>query len=232
MKVIRKINNNIAIAVDGENNEVIVFGKGIGFGELPYEIKDLSRIERTFYDIHSKYYGLLKEVPDQIFTLTVKMLDAAKKNIDGELNSNLVFILADHINFAITRERKGMNVTLPYSYELEYSYPELTKIAKWMVKTINERMGVQLNTGEVTSITMHFINALEGTKASGNGQMLEQKINKVILAATKIVEDHFSIQVDKNDFNYFRFKNHLNILSSEQRTGICLSIAIMSYMKV
>ena len=28
MKVIKKINNNIAIAVDGENNEVIVFAKG------------------------------------------------------------------------------------------------------------------------------------------------------------------------------------------------------------
>ena len=41
MKVIKKINNNIAIAVDGENNEVIVFAKGIGYGNIPYEIKDL-----------------------------------------------------------------------------------------------------------------------------------------------------------------------------------------------
>ena len=46
MKVIKKINNNIAIAVDGENNEVIVFAKGIGYGNIPYEIKDLSVIEQ------------------------------------------------------------------------------------------------------------------------------------------------------------------------------------------
>ena len=35
MKVIKKINNNIAIAVDGENNEVIVFAKGIGMEIFP-----------------------------------------------------------------------------------------------------------------------------------------------------------------------------------------------------
>ena len=44
MKVIKKINNNIAIAVDEENNEFIVFAK-LGYGNIPYRIKDLSVIE-------------------------------------------------------------------------------------------------------------------------------------------------------------------------------------------
>lgn len=73
---IKKINNNnIAIAVDGENNEVIVFAKGIGYGNIPYEIKDLSVIERTFYDVDNRYYGLLKEIPNNIFNLVTKMVD-------------------------------------------------------------------------------------------------------------------------------------------------------------
>ena len=85
MKVIKKINNNIAIAVDGENNEVIVFAKGIGYGNIPYEIKDLSVIERTFYDVDNRYYGLLKEIPNNIFNLVTKMVDVAKKNIEDEI---------------------------------------------------------------------------------------------------------------------------------------------------
>ena len=136
MKVIKKINNNIAIAVAGENNEVIVFAKGIGYGNIPYEIKDLSVIERTFYDVDNRYYGLLKEIPNNIFNLVTKMVDVAKKNIEDELSPNLVFILADHINFAIIREKNGMDISLPYSYELEYEYPLLTKISKWMVKKL------------------------------------------------------------------------------------------------
>lgn len=209
MKVIKKINNNIAIAVDGENHEVIVFGKGIGFGEIPYEIKDLSRIQRTFYNIDSKYYGLLKEIPDDVFILTTKMLDIAKRKVEKEFNSNLLFILADHINFAIIRYRNGMDVTLPYSYELEYEYPLFTKIAKWMVKTINEKMKVNLSKGEVTSITMHFINSLEGTKYVSKTNRTQNKVSKVIVAVTRIVEGHFALEIDKTSFNYFRFKNHL-----------------------
>ncbi len=64
------------------------------------------------------------------------MVDVAKKNIEDELSPNLVFILADHINFAIIREKNGMDISLPYSYELEYEYPLLTKISKWMVKKL------------------------------------------------------------------------------------------------
>ena len=55
MQVIKKINNNFAICVDGEGNELIAFGKGIGFPKVPYEIEDLSVINRTFYDIDQKY---------------------------------------------------------------------------------------------------------------------------------------------------------------------------------
>ena len=31
MKVVRKINNNAVICIDGNGNEVVAFGKGIGF---------------------------------------------------------------------------------------------------------------------------------------------------------------------------------------------------------
>ena len=181
MKVIKKINNNIAIAVDGENNEVIVFAKGIGYGNIPYEIKDLSVIERTFYDVDNRYYGLLKEIPNNIFNLVTKMVDVAKKNIEDELSPNLVFILADHINFAIIREKNGMDISLPYSYELEYEYPLLTKISKWMVKKTNEELETHLPKGEVTSITMHFINALEGTNTKMHAGNIENKISNVFL---------------------------------------------------
>lgn len=51
MMIVKKINNNVAIGVDGNGHEVVLFGKGIGFGELPYSINDMSKIERSFYDI-------------------------------------------------------------------------------------------------------------------------------------------------------------------------------------
>lgn len=48
MKVIKKINNNVALAQDAKGREMLVFGKGIGFPAMPYELADLSVVQRTF----------------------------------------------------------------------------------------------------------------------------------------------------------------------------------------
>lgn len=78
MKIVKKINNNVAIGRDQANREVVVFGKGIGFADGSYELTDLSRIDRTYYDIDPKYVGLLNEIPEHIFTLVSKLLEISQ----------------------------------------------------------------------------------------------------------------------------------------------------------
>lgn len=208
MKIIKKINNNVALGLDGSYREMVVFGKGIGFRQMPYELEDLSKIDRTYYDIDSKYIGLLNEIPEEIFMLVSKLVEAVKGKVQVTLNPNLVFILADHIHFAITRYEKGMNLALPYSYEMEYEHPEFMKIAKWFVENINKKMNVRLDRGEITSIAFHFVNA------SANGvQPCDQSVDQtdtIIKNVTGIVEKYFDMTIDRSSFDYFRFKNHLN----------------------
>lgn len=207
MKIIKKINNNVAVGLDGNHREMIVFGKGIGFQQVPYELNDLSRIDRTYYDIDSKYIGLLSEIPESTFILVSRLVEIVKGKINVQLNPNLVFILADHVHFSITRYEKGMNLALPYSYELEFEYPEFTRIARWFVKNVNEKMNVKLDKGEITSIAMHFINAsVEGRQPCAR---FEDKTEKIIKNVTGIVEEYFDMTINRSSFNYFRFKNHL-----------------------
>ena len=55
MKVIKKLNNNVVIAVDGDGRELVVIGRGVGFEKkIPYELTDLSKVDRTFYDLDKK----------------------------------------------------------------------------------------------------------------------------------------------------------------------------------
>ncbi|RRF91978.1 MAG: hypothetical protein DUD31_08135 [Coriobacteriaceae bacterium] len=44
MQVVRNINNNVALCLDSQGNELVAFGRGIGFRKPPYEV-ELSRIE-------------------------------------------------------------------------------------------------------------------------------------------------------------------------------------------
>lgn len=216
MKIVKKINNNVAIGRDQANREVVVFGKGIGFADGSYELTDLSRIDRTYYDIDPKYVGLLNEIPEHIFTLVSKLLEIAKGKLNMPLNPNLVFILADHIHFSIERYRKGIYLALPYSYELEYEYPEFTKVAKWFIKHVNQKMRVELEPGEVTSIVMHLINASENLQQEAQGEKL---LDHVIRDVTDLVESSFQMQIDRSSFNYFRFKNHLKYFVQRRKKG-------------
>ena len=93
MQVIKKLNNNFAICVDGEGKELIAFGKGIGFPKVPYEITDLSQIDRTFYDIDHKYLELLPELPEKVLDFTARLVDIAHNELKYELNPNLVMTI-------------------------------------------------------------------------------------------------------------------------------------------
>lgn len=59
MKIIRRINNNAAVAQDKRGREMVVLGRGVGFGQLPYELTDMSVVYRTFMMLIPKYLMLL-----------------------------------------------------------------------------------------------------------------------------------------------------------------------------
>lgn len=61
MQAIKKINNNVALCIDGAGRQVIAMGKGIGFHTMPCEIP-LENIDRTFYDIDESYAELFRQI--------------------------------------------------------------------------------------------------------------------------------------------------------------------------
>ena len=81
-------------------------GKGIGFPQMPYKLDDLSKIERTFYDVDPKYLGMIAELSQPIVMVCADIADQAGIELDCSLNPNLPFTLADHIQFAAERLKK------------------------------------------------------------------------------------------------------------------------------
>ena len=208
MKAIKKINNNIAICIDGNGNEVVVFGKGVGFHEMPYEIKDMSMIERTFYGISSEHFGLLKEIKKEIFEVSSTIVDYALLHIDVKLNPNLIFTLADHINFAIDRYHKNINVKAPYVGDIKNLYENEYHIGEKALMYINNKFGIRLAKDEAISIALHLINA-ERIDNSAQGKINDESIiNSVI----DIIEKQMDIKINRNGVNCARFITHLKYL--------------------
>ena len=105
MIVIKNINNNVSLCLDSKKNEVIVFGKGVGFIKPPYTIP-LHKIEKTFYNVSQEQIELINLIPDQILEVASQIVDYANVVLDNQFQSNVVFTLADHIHFFHQQARK------------------------------------------------------------------------------------------------------------------------------
>ena len=90
MKVIKNINNNISLCLDSRNNEVVAFGKGIGFTKPPYDVP-LSKIDRTFYDVDEEQLAVLKRIPEDVLEAAAEIVDLANEKMDNQFRENVVF---------------------------------------------------------------------------------------------------------------------------------------------
>lgn len=204
MRAIKKINNNVAICVDDDNNELVAFGKGIGFPKMPYNITDISVITMTFYRMDNRFYGLIKDIPDDILELSGIITQQAEHILNCRLNPNLVASLADHINFVIIRMKKFKKLKIPFSYDVEHLYPKETELGIYARKLIQRKLKITLPQNEITSIAMHFVNARE-EDASGDG--IED--DRIIEDVAQLIDAYFDVSIDRNSFNFHRFAMHL-----------------------
>ncbi|SHO45286.1 PRD domain-containing protein [Anaerocolumna xylanovorans] len=214
MIVLKKINNNVAICEDSNHKELIAFGKGIGFPPTPYELTDLSKIDRTFYDVSNQYISLLNDIPYEIIQFTARQILEIQDELPYDTNSNLMLTLSDHIAFAIERVKKGIYIRMPSIYELEMNYPIEVNIGRKFISEILQEFKIKLPKSEAQGIAMHFINAQNYSlrEEPAYVKQLEQHYEEILQQTVCIIEQEMGIQVRQDTFNYIRFATHIQYL--------------------
>lgn len=163
MRVIKNINNNVALCLDNNNNEVIAFGKGIGFMKPPYEI-ELGQIHRAYYDVDMAYLQMINDLPEEIIEIATEVIDYSRTLLENNISSNIVFTLADHISFAVKRFQQDMNLKLPIVNDIQYLFETEMKIGEQALQLIHDKLKVDLPREEAAYIALHIINAEEKAK--------------------------------------------------------------------
>lgn len=204
MRVIKKINNNVAVCKDGNGQELIALGKGIGFPKTPYELTDLSKIDMTFYRVNSQTIALLQEIPSDVITVSAKIVELAQQKLSNNFSPNVVFSLADHINFAIERVKKNQIFDFSLTYDIAHLYPQEYQLGEEAIQLINSKLQIKLPKAEATAIAIHFINGTENPK-----QELTENINENLLkVVVNKIESNFDLKIDRKSFAFNRFKVH------------------------
>lgn len=202
MRVEKKINNNVAVCTDGNGQELIALGRGIGFPKTPYELTDLSKIDMTFYRVSSQTVQMLTTISEDVIMVSSKIVQLAQTKLQNQFSTNVVFSLADHISFAIERIKKNEIFDFSLSYDIQHLYPKEYDVGLKALQYVKEDLKIIFPKAEATAIAMHFINARE---VSSQNISKSNTLNLII----GTIEDQFNIKIDKKSFAFNRFKIHL-----------------------
>lgn len=211
MNILKVINNNIVSALDSNNEEVIVMGKGLGFKMKSGQPIADDKIEKIFRlnnrNETGKFQELLKAMPMEHIEITVKIIDYAKSIMNKRMNPNIYITLTDHIDFAITRMKEGMRFSNPLLWEVKTFYPSEYLIGEYAVGLIRKELEVEFNEDEAASIALHLVNAEYNADMSST-----MKMTNIIREVLEIVEDHIGMKLDKRSLRYSRLVTHLKFL--------------------
>lgn len=208
MKITKKLNNNVALAVDGNGKELVVFGRGVGFPAMPYELNDLSKIQRTFYDIKSNYIQLAASLPEDMIMLSADIVELAQASLSCNLNPNLTFTLADHLSFAVERCLNGIELNTPLAYDVAHFYPREMELGRQALRIVKENKEINLPDNEAINIALHLVNG----EMEDSDMYSTLQATQVIQDISELIELKLDIRLDTASFNYSRFVMHLRYL--------------------
>lgn len=218
MVVEKVINNNIVSSSDENGNEIVVMGRGLGFKVKQGQEIDQGKVEKVFRMESSTESERLQEVlaaiPIEYVQVCNEIIAYATTVISNPLSKTIYITLTDHINYAISRYRDGINFTNALLWEVKKYFHKEFAAGKKAVELIQERIGVELTEDEAASIALHFVNAELGTEMPNTID-----ITKLIQNVMKIITYHFKTVINENSLSYERFITHLRFFSQRVVTN-------------
>lgn len=204
----KALNNNVLIATDGSGDEVILIGRGIGFGAKVGEFIQQEKIEKLFVlndpAEQEQYKQLLSSIDEDTLKVLIAAVEIIQQRANQPLNEHIHVALTDHLVFAVSRMRRGMVIRNPFLLETKALYPEEYDIAAEVTAMVNKQLMVALPEGEIGFIALHIHSAIVNKNVRD-----VTRHSELIVQLVNMIEQQFSIEIDKNSIDYMRLIRHL-----------------------
>lgn len=213
MKIIKIVNNNIVTSLDEQNREIIVMGRGLGFGRKPGMTIDDGKVEKVFRlnsaGENQKLVDIIQDIPLEHIKAADQIIEYAKNMLGEKLKETIYLSLIDHIDGAIERYENQIQFANPLLWEIKQYYPSEFKVGVQSLNILKKMLGIELPVDEAAFIALHFITAEYDTKMD-----VTFDIPRLIDDIIAIVESEFSIKINKESIHYERFITHLKFFAA------------------
>lgn len=209
IKIKKVLNSSVVLAEDQQGKEFILLGKGIGYGQKTGNVIEEHQTTQMFIPVENvkvkEFLSLLDSISPVFIELTQQIINYAEDKLNTRLNTGVYFTLMDHLNFAVERYKKNINITNRVYWEIKNYYPEEFKIGVFALKLMNEKLDIDLPIEEAANIAFHLINAQGQEKESKDGMRYAKMIGSIV----NLARYTFNISMDEENIHYTRFITHI-----------------------
>ena len=214
---IKSLNNNIVLAVDANSEELVLFGKGIGFKKKHGDEVDQTKIEKIFQSKDNQFFSsIIRSITSEVLVVTESLVTLGEEKLNKTLSPSILVSLADHIQCAIDREKEGKKLAeSALHWEIPFLYFQEYELGKASIRVIHEELDILLPEMEAAFIALHFVNAQE-SDTTMDETLLVTEITKSIV---KNIQTVFEVSLKKESINYSRFVTHIRYFMNRQLHG-------------
>ena len=156
MKIIKIVNNNIVTSLDEQNREIIVMGRGLGFGRKPGMTIDDGKVEKVFRlnsaGENQKLVDIIQDIPLEHIKAADQIIEYAKSMLGEKLKETIYLSLIDHIDGAIERYENQIQFANPLLWEIKQYYPSEFKVGVQRLNILKKMLGIELPVDEAAVI--------------------------------------------------------------------------------
>lgn len=209
--ITRVLNHNVVLVEEpGSRQEIVIFGKGIGFGAKPGNTIPAhdTRVEKRFRlenENHQKQYQtLLSQIDPAVVGIAEEIIALIASEITPQLNEHVHVALPDHIQFAIYRLNNGMEIINPFLFEIQTLYAKEYALAKRAADMIKKAFALDIPDSEIGFLALHIHSAISYLPVKKAVQF-----TNIITELVTIIEQRTGKTIERSTVDYVRLITHL-----------------------
>lgn len=229
-RVIKSLNHNAVLVVrSGTRQEYLIMGKGIGFGRKVSE-----QIEPTencvVYSLQSitekgSARKFLREMNPVYLEVANSILNEAEKEFQN-IDRDILFPMADHIDFAVRRMKKGEIIVNPLTQDIQVLFYKEYKAAAKIRGLLREAEHLEIPDDEIGYVALHVHSAICGEEVS-SAMLIAQAVRECVT----MIEKDMGKKIEVQTLSYNRLMNHVKYMAARAMNGEELKLDMNDYIK-
>lgn len=230
-RAIKTLGNNVLLAQQEDGLQVLLMGKGIGFGVKKGEIVDASGEDKTVFTVlddrvDASRFKQLSLDEEAVRRATKEIVRLARKKL-GITDEKLFDALLDHISFAVERMKIGLPIENPFIGEITILCAREYEIADAAAKLISDNLQVDIGEAERGFIALHLYSARRHKHIN-----TAMKDARVYQQALEMIGRRFSREIGAQSAASKSFLMALNRLLSASSHEIVLEMPLKQHVRL